>query len=92
MRELLQELALARADGLGAPPMRAMSTVPDLTWKRGPTGPSDVVTMDTPFFIICCASRMTSAPVCAAEPRMTSAPQDRAILAGTSPSTDADTM
>ena len=50
----------------GAPPIRAMSTVPVLTWKRGPTGPSEVVTIETPRFIVCCASLMTSAPVWAA--------------------------
>ena len=88
-----QARSAAQAIGIiGALPMRAISTVPDLNSNFGPSGPSDVVTIDAPSFIFFCASRSTRAPVLAAEPRMTSAPHLAAIRAGTSPSTDADTM
>ena len=46
----------------GALPMRATSTVPGFTSNPGPSGPSGLVTIDTPSFMSPIESRNTSAP------------------------------
>src|SRR5690606_19313720 len=85
-------LSAAHAIGTsGTDAILAINTAPGLNWYCGPDGPSAVVTIDTFLFMAWCMSRSTRAPVWFAEPRMTCAPQARAIRAGTSPSTDAET-
>ena len=73
---------------IGTPAILAISMAPCLNSYFGPRGPSAVVTIEYPFLSICCWSRSASAPLWLAEPRITSAPQERAIRSGTSPSTD----
>ena len=58
----------------------------------GPRGPSAAVTIEVPSFIALCNCLIAVAPVLTAEPLITFAPHDFAIFAGTSPSTEGDTM
>ena len=91
-RRKYQARSAAHASGsIGMPPIRAMTMTPGLNSYFGPCGPSAVVTIEKPRFIIACMSRNARAPLWLAEPRMTSAPHARAMRSGTSPSTDADT-
>ena len=87
LRRRTRTRAAAKARGtMGIPLSRASSTTPDLTCRRGPLGPSGVITTFRSARSPAISSRKARAPPRVAEPRTTRNPRRAAIRAMYSPS------